>query len=179
MRFIPLKPLRDGRFIHFKLAVIDDEDFERVNTLRWCQQTNHGVTYACVRFNNEYIYMHKFIAKTKEKVDHINHDTLNNQKFNLRVVSFLQNNTNRRKCGILTSCYKGVSFRQLLGRFQAEIRRGDGRYYLGLYHDERMAALAYDLAAIRLFGEHSLINNTKLKNICLKENQSQLCNNVR
>ena len=33
-----------------------------------------------------------------------------------------------------------------------------GRYYLGNYATEREAALAYNRAALRLIGEHAVIN---------------------
>lgn len=90
-------------------------------------------------------------------IDHINGDTLDNRRSNLRVCSQAQNMLNRVKHTAGGSRYKGVAKRKS-GRYRADIRLGGVRKYLGDYDDEESAARAYNAAAKELFGEFARLN---------------------
>lgn len=93
------------------IALVDDEDYERVSLLNWTGHPNKRkdgtmVVYARHR-SKKYgkLFMHHFVLKTssdalwcKDKlVDHDDHNGLNNQKQNLKVSSAKHNGRNRRK----------------------------------------------------------------------------------
>ncbi len=77
-------------------AIIDDEDFERVNQLKWCATECGNKFYAL----NNYLtrkYMHHFILGSKKLVDHIDGDGLNNCRSNIRFATKSQNAANSKK----------------------------------------------------------------------------------
>lgn len=97
----------------------------------------------------------------RQVVDHENHDLLDNTDGNLRVCTRRNNGRNRQKSGAATkSRYKGV--RPAPGtegrRWQARIRVDYRLLNLGCFGSEREAAEAYDMAALRHFGEFACLN---------------------
>ena len=95
------------------------------------------------------------------QVDHINGNRLDNRKENLRLVTPQQNNMNRKPLKNSTSKYKGVFWDKNRNKWLVLIMIGDKSRYLGRYQDEREAALAYDKAAKKLFGEYAYLNFPK------------------
>ena len=94
----------------------------------------------------------------KQQVDHINHDKKDNSWGNMREVTPSQNSRNVRALGRGSSNYKGVSYRNDSGSWRAIIRHGGKNNYLGSFDCEHEAALVYNQAAIKHFGEHAWLN---------------------
>ena len=87
--------------------------------------------------------MHRFIKGVTDyhtKVDHENHDTLDNRMSNLRICSNKENLYNSRLSSANTSGHKGVSFCKLKGRWRAYINFDGKRVALG-YHDSKEVAI--------------------------------------
>jgi hypothetical protein len=103
------------------------------------------------------VYMHRFLMNPAVgmTVDHINKDTLDNRKANLRVCTNQQNVMG--KCGHGAS-YKGVSFYKRTGKWVAKIKHNYVTINLGYFDDETEAALAYNKKAKELFGEYATLN---------------------
>jgi hypothetical protein len=101
----------------------------------------------------ERIYLHRLVmgvvgAGRGYPVDHIDGDSLNNTKVNLRICTYAQNSQNvstRKK-------YRGV-FKQGRG-FVARV----GRSYFGFFPTADLAAVAYDIGARRLYGSEARVN---------------------
>ena len=128
------------------IALIDDLDYELVSKHKWYRSYNG---YA---ISHNLIKMHRLIlsAKNGEIVDHINGDTLNNTRSNLRVVTRCENIHNQKKRSGTKNNYKGVNFVNSLGLYQSRCRMCHNDYYLGLFKSEVAAAYAYNKKAQEL-----------------------------
>ena len=152
-----------------QVSIVDDDDFDSLTEFRWCarlcQSTGSFYAIRKTRVDNQRVsrLMHRDIlglTNPRVVVDHINHDTLDNRRQNLRACSVSENAMNQRKhrCPT-TSMYKGVSWHKDTGRWQAQIQLpGRRRIYLGVYSTELEAAIAYDKAARRFFGDKACLN---------------------
>ncbi len=160
-------------------AVVDDEDYDRVMELNWIaspyvSESTGEITIVYARAavykpdgRLTTVLMHRYILQVsgfQNKVDHINHNGLDNRRENLRVCSNRENISNGRHRNTYggkptSSQYKGVCFNKRSGKWQADIRTGGGkRRYLGLHATEVEAAMAYDRAAVEVHGEFALLN---------------------
>lgn len=152
------------------VTLVDDEDYADLIRFSWSVVgTDDGS-----RSDNLYatrgetvdgkivpIRMHRYLMGEPKGllVDHRNHDTLDNQKHNLRLATHAQNNQNRRKLNAASSQYKGVHFQRKNGKFIASIRPPGGQQlYLGIFADEWDAAQTYNAAALQHFGEFAQLN---------------------
>ena len=96
-----------------------------------------------------------------KQVDHIDNDTSNIKITNLRLVTQMQNNMNRRKLKVKSSPFKGVS-KTKAGAWKASIRINKIALHLGTFKTEIEAAIAYDKSAKENFGEYAKVNGVKL-----------------
>jgi len=117
-------------------ALVDDEDFERVDQHSW-HSTKHryGSAYARTNFGRKNTSMHRFILQAPKGtiVDHINRDTLDNRKANLRFVDRSENSWNTKLCARNTSGVKGVTFNASHGRWVARISVRGVRLHIGSF----------------------------------------------
>lgn len=140
-------------------ALIDDEDFERVNQYIWHIKRINNWVYACAFIDGEFIYLHNFITGLKW-IDHKNGIGLDCQKDNLRGATNQQNQFNQRLRQGGTSKYKGVCLHKSSKKWQAYIKFNYKSIHLGLFNSEREAGLAYNRKAKELFGEFARLNPT-------------------
>ena len=155
------------RTIHLSsgnFALVDDEDFDNLKHFTWFEHKGYvartiNYTYGGKK-RTKYVSMHRSIMKTPKWlcVDHIDHNTLNNQKYNLRNCSIGENNKNQRMQKNNTVGYKGVYFEKCSGKFKAQIGQKGGRKNLGRFKTALEAAKAYNVAALKDFGEFAKLN---------------------
>jgi hypothetical protein len=93
------------------------------------------------------------------EIYHKDGDGLNCQRHNLRICTIQQNRRNKAKHG--KSGLKGVSFHTSTGEWRARIFIDEKEKALGLYTDPLEAACAYDMAAVKYFGEFAYCNFAK------------------
>ena len=156
-----------------KVALVDDEDFERVNQYKWHTYFDKTNCYAerkeTVNGIRVKVKMHRFImnAKENEVIDHRDNNGLNNQKENLRPCTTAENNRNLSAYGI--SAYKGVTITERNCKakdgsvkqykyFRARITINGKSVSLGLFKSEIEAAKAYNEAAVKFHGEFANLN---------------------
>lgn len=154
-----LIPLTQGKF-----AIVDNEDFERLNQYKWHIYRKAGkfLRGAC-RFDNKTktaILMHREIMKAPPnmQVDHINHNVFDNRKTNLRLCTNSQNAQNQRPKIGYSSKYKGVAWYKRRKKWRALIEHNHHSIFLGLFDNEIAAAKAYDKKAKELFGKFAYTN---------------------
>lgn len=154
--------------MHGYVALVDDEDYERVMTRKWyaLRQTD-GLVYvasnAIPRRHLSAARLHTFVMSGNAglEIDHKNDNGLDCRKENLRLATHTQNSRNRRRHKNNRSGFKGVyRKKQHYGRqpFVAQIRADKKKYHLGNFDCAEMAARAYDAAAQRLHGEFARLN---------------------
>ncbi len=143
-------------------AIVDDADFLKLSGHSWC--VIGGVApyhYAGRRLNGKIVKMHRIIAKAKtgQFVDHINGDTLDDRKSNLRILKRRGDNTmNSKLRSDNVSGFKGVQFRKDRGHYRATIRHQGRLIYIGSSSDAKIAARMYNKKAVDLFGEYARLN---------------------
>lgn len=150
-----LLELTKGQF-----SEVDDEDFERFKVFRWYAFWNpHNRSFYAIRKtrDNKTIFLHReILGLTNPKIqgDHINHDTLNNKRSNLRAVTISQNQRNRKgaqrnsKSGI-----RGVHWFKRDKCWRAYIMVNYKFMHLGYFDNLQDAAKAYAKANKKYFGE--------------------------
>lgn len=144
-------------------AEIDPEDWDKVKDYKWyaawsnLSKTFYAQTTARINGKRCTIRMHQLIMNSK-KIDHIDHNGLNNLKSNLRLTTNQGNSANKRKSSNHTSLHKGVSWYPRYSKWLALICVNYKRIHLGYFHTEIEAAKAYNQAAIQHFGEFAHLN---------------------
>jgi hypothetical protein len=105
--------------------------------------------------------MHRLVMNAPRgmEVDHINGDTLDNRKCNLRICSRSENLRNASLSGDSTSGFKGV-WKKQTGRRQwvAAIYKEGKNRFLGSFASKEEAASRYDKEATRLYGNFARLN---------------------
>lgn len=105
------------------------------------------------------VFLHRLIlgiqCKPELVSDHINGDTLDNRRSNLRSATSMQNRHNSASGG-RSSRFKGVS--RLHAKWAVYIKPHSKQLYLGSFDDEVLAAKVYDTAALHYFGEFACTN---------------------
>lgn len=143
--------------------LIDEADFPVVRQHRWWAKPGHTTTYIQTNIDRRTVRLHRLLlnAAPGRVVDHINLNGLDNRRENLRLCTDGQNKANGRLRRDNTSGYRGVYWNSSANKWQAYISVNSKRLYLGVYSDPWAAAIAYNEAALRHFGEFARTNQLK------------------
>ena len=146
-----------------KMALIDDEDFDRVSAFKW-YYSRHGYAVRSAHRadgNPKRIYLHRFVVDAPDDmvVDHMDGNTLNDQRHNLRMCAQSENQRNQRRTKVgQSSKYKGVDWNASRKKWRARIVLDGKSIMLGRYDGEVEAARAYNAAALKYFGAFAALN---------------------
>lgn len=156
-------PLTQGQF-----ALVDDGDYEWLNQWKWCAAKQTARTLYVIRMGNmgngkeRNIRMHREILGLKfgdrRQSDHIDHNGLNNQRFNLRICSHRQNSFNVKAHNDAKIPFIGITKHYGDPKYIARIWDGEKNLYIGRFDNIRQAAIARDKKALELFGEFAYLN---------------------
>lgn len=135
-------------------VLIDDEDYEKVMKYKWYLDGSkeNGLYYFRVNIYEESVHtqflsLHRYlmdcIKGDGKVVDHINGNTLDNRKENLRVCTHAENGRNRKKAKNNTSGYKGVCFNKNRNKWQSYIKLNSKIIHLGYFSTAELAYEAY------------------------------------
>jgi hypothetical protein len=118
-------------------VLLDNADFELIIKLggKWCLAKKRGMFYPQKRINHKIIEMHRYILNPpKDKyVDHINSDTLDNRRNNLRICSNGANLRNGRIRKNNKSGFSGVTWDKSRNKWQVRIKVNYKTIHLGRF----------------------------------------------
>ncbi len=144
------------------VALVDDEDYERVSQFKWYASVRRKTVYAQREVGGTAQKMHRLILGLepgdKSLVDHVDHNGLNNCRSNIRVCTHAENQRNVEKHCDNTSGWKGVIWHKKGQKFAARLRVNSKNIHLGLFHSPISAALEYDRAARKYHGSFACLN---------------------
>jgi hypothetical protein len=138
-------------------AMVDVTDLERVRRLRWSLTWNGNTYYVqtAVGWNDDEghkrtttLTLHRLItrAPSRMKVDHRNHEGLDNRRANLRIVTNAQNMQNRKGAARdSASGVRGVFWYPRTGKWKAGLKVGGRQIHLSYFAslaDAEVAAIA-------------------------------------
>lgn len=152
------------------MALVDNDIYEKVSGYSWRLSSNgYVIRSKNIGGNIKTKFLHREVISDLNGlfIDHINHNKLDNQRKNLRVVTNSENMMNRLPSPKnKTSRYKGVTCRNLkssLGKkFRTQIRINGKNSSLGHFYTEEMAALVYNREAAKIFGKFACLNIIEL-----------------
>lgn len=143
-------------------ALVDDDVYEWASQYKWCfMRVYRHYGYAARAGTNpkRTIYLHREIARPVDGlvIDHINGDTLDCRRENLRLCTTKQNfrNAHPHRTGKL-SPFKGIA--KVGKKWQASITVDGKGVYLKRHATQEQAARAYDRAALKYFGDFARTN---------------------
>ena len=147
-----------------KIALVDDEDFERINQWKWCAIRIRDDYYYAVRRiaigkrsenKGKTIIMHRVIMGTVPgiEIDHKNRNGLDNRKENLREATRAQNTINTRTRITTWSGLRGVDWYPKYNQWRARITIDKKTIHLGYFDTKEEAHQVYTARAVEAFGE--------------------------
>jgi hypothetical protein len=155
--------MKEIKLTQGKFTQVDDDDYEYLNKFKWCAAFDGTNWYAMKANNtkekNSSITLHRFLLGVIKGlgIDHIDGNGLNNQRWNLRRCTHRQNSRNTATKKLCKSRYNGVTV-TAYNNFMSRIGVDYKRIHLGTFKSENEAAIAYNNAAIKYFGEFARLN---------------------
>lgn len=141
-------------------VLYDDEDTSVVASHVWQINRERNNVYVRTSVHGKYVRLHRLILGVTDSsifVDHINGDTLDNRKNNLRICNNAQNLQNRGANRSNPTKLKGVTIFEK-HYYRARITAFGKSISLGIYKDPMVAAQAYNEAALKYHGEFAKLN---------------------
>lgn len=143
-----------------KVALIDDGDFEFLSGFKWFAVFDGYNWYAASKISCRSVKMHQLLMSVNggSEIDHRDNNGLNNQRSNLRICTHRNNIRNKKIASRNKSGLKGVSWKPHISRWIAQIKTDDKVVHLGTFIKKEDAAMTYDAAAEKHFGEFACTN---------------------
>ena len=140
------------------ICIIDIDDIHILENITWYGKSGKWDNYARGMKNGKEIKMHRLIMNVTDpniQIDHINGNTLDNRKINLRQSTNATNHMNQSVRSDNKSGFKGVGRQG--NKWSARIGK-NGCIHLGSFDTPEEAAMAYDAKAKELFGDFARLN---------------------
>lgn len=149
------------------VILIDKEDHHFVEG----KSVSLGVNrlYGMIKDEHEGLrYIHRLVMNANDsmQVDHINMNTHDNRKCNLRMATKSQNRANQKKSVFskdLTSSFKGVCYDRTNGNWLCRVSYENHETFNGRFTNEIAAALAYNHYAKEAFKEFARLNKIPIE----------------
>jgi len=138
------------------VAFCDDQDYPLISQYKWHLHLGKRTYYARTNIEHKKVFMHILIVGDGN-FDHVDHNGLNNCRYNLRPFVNNQNHHNRRGVSA-SSQYKNVYWDKKAKKWRVTICYDYIRQHIGYFDEEILAALAADDAMIIMQGNFSCLN---------------------
>lgn len=165
------------------IAIVEHEDLELLKSFdcRWCatwKESSKSYYIVGKDENKKVIYLHRFLMKIKNEmqVDHINGNTQDNRRVNLRILTNGENKQNKTKAHSQNkSGYRGVRYHKDSNKWHATITVNKKTINLGLFSDieEANKAAQYARAHYMPFSAEALTKDS-FEFVSKPENQHTL-----
>lgn len=138
-------------------TIVDSNISSEILEKKFCATLCRGKYYAVTNVLGKTVYLHRLIMNAPKGivVDHINGDTLDNRKPNLRLCSHKENIRNQRTHPDKWQKYRGVDFMKAKNKFRARITSDGNEHHLGVFDTAEEAFTAYRAASKKIFGNFS------------------------
>lgn len=155
---------------HNEPFYVDETDYAFTKQWDWYFNIKGHVTRSERDCNGKkkHVFLHLEIAKRMNiydenyLIDHKDQNKSNNLRNNLRIATYSQNRINSKINCNNTTGYRNVYFnKQKLLYFSAVMVNGL-KVFLGYFKTPEEAALAYNKAALKYFGEFAILNEIKI-----------------
>ena len=152
-------------------TIIDEEDLELISQKSWHALLTKTGARANTNVKREDGYINVDLGRfllglkpgDKREVDHINRNTLDNRRCNLRIVTKAQNAKNKSISRDNTSGYNGAQWHKTDRKWRARIGTDGKQIFLGNFDTREDAAHAYNKAAKKYHGEFASLNEIEEK----------------
>lgn len=138
-----------------KVTLVDDSDYDYLNQWKWCYHNGYAIRNSSrkgiVKVKSSQIFLHHLVIGITRlpimlelMTDHIDGDKLNNQRYNLRIVTNRINQGNRiehRKGKLVGTRLMTDHFR--VKPWEAHVTMNGKQTYLGYYETAQEAHDAY------------------------------------
>lgn len=137
-------------------TIVDENIYNDLIKYKWCMSNG----YVCGTVNKILVSLHRYIMNYtgEDIVDHINNNTLDNRKCNLRIITPAQNAMNKKSSRNSTSKYIGVSWCKNRKKWQSYITINNKSIQLGRFNNEIEAAKIRDIATLKYYCEYGNLN---------------------
>lgn len=142
-------------------VLLDDDQGWVLNHTWSLKRDSKAHIYFVTRIAGKLFKLHRLLTKAtaQQVVDHANGNTLDNRLVNLRKTSRANNQANMKRHEDSSVPYKGVWFdKRYKNPWLVKICVNRKQIYLGKFDTPQQAALEYDKAAKRYFGEFAKLN---------------------
>lgn len=151
----------NGKYGTGLFALVDEADVPKVSAFKWyvkiARRSNYTLRYAYTGHCGT--IMHRLILGlpfSEPRVDHQNHDGLDNRRENLRIATPMQNAVNVPIHPRQTGRFRGVYPRER--KWRAGLVINKHVKWLGTFNTEEEAAMRYNVAARQHRGEFAALN---------------------
>lgn len=143
---------------------IDAEDVDKIIGY-WWKFNREG--YVRTSTSSKSMSLHRLIMNCPEGkiVDHINHDTADNRKSNLRIVTDSQSMMNTHLRSDNTHGTRGICFRKDSNMWTARIGYQGKRFFLGCFKTKEEAIAARKQAEEKYYGEFNYNPDNDVRNM--------------
>ena len=138
------------------------KDILVIYSWREAKRDDIDIGYLVAKFGSIEVRAHWLVMgqpiNNKYVIDHIDRNTLDNRKLNLRIATYGINGQNRKLMSNNSSGFTGVYWKEKINKYEIYIGYKHKNIYLGCSKDIIKAAQTYDKKALELYGEHAGTN---------------------
>lgn len=141
------------------VALVDDEDYALVQGYKWFMSPQgyawaHDYSQGWQAGMRGSVLMHRLImgATQGQTVDHVNRNKTDNQRGNLRLASYSEQNLNTKTRSDNTSGHRGVYWESRRNCWRVCLNHDNKQLHVGQFKDKLLAIAAYHAKATEVYG---------------------------